>query len=97
MLDALPHLGVPEPVAAHAPERTDTWRKPVPLTLDQALERARALAPSYGLSEVQLPSGAIYASILNGVEVCQAFIETYPELAAPSPWVGLVTTTVVEP
>lgn len=69
----------------------------MPYTDEQAVERARALAPLYGLSEEQLPTGAVFSSTLNGVEACQKFIEAYPQLETPGPQVQLVPAPTVEP
>lgn len=69
----------------------------MPFTPDQALERARQLAPAYGLTDVQLPSGDFFASALNGIEACEGYLAANPELATPSPYPKPVAAPVVEP
>lgn len=57
---------------------------PDPYTDETALELARKLAPLHGLDERHLPT-TVFASVLNGLAECEAFLAAMEQHETPAP------------
>jgi hypothetical protein len=69
----------------------------VPLTSEEAAAIAAGIGSARGLRPGQLPSGALFAEGLNGMEECAGFLESTGRQGPPFPLPRFVPVPVVEP
>ena len=68
----------------------------MPYTGEQALALAQQLGPLYGFGPDQIPF-SVFDSVLNGLEICQAFLDAIPQYDTPQPYAQAVSTDRIEP